>query len=94
MKNPYDIIRTARLTEKGTRLSEAHNQYIFEVAPQATKVDIKRAVEAIFKKKVDRVNTMRVQGKKKRLRTQNYGLTNSWKKAVITLKEGETLDLV
>jgi len=94
MRNPYDIIRTARLTEKGTRLTEEHNQYVFEVDTQATKIEIKQAVEAIFKKKVARVNTMRVLGKARRLRTAAAGRTNHWKKAVVTLKEGEKLDLV
>lgn len=94
MKNPYDIIRTARLTEKGTRLSEAHNQYTFEVDPKATKVEIAQAFEAIFKKKVARVNTSRVTGKLRRQRTAAAGRTNHWKKAFVTLKEGEKLDLV
>ncbi len=66
MRNPYDIIRTARLTEKGTRLTEEHNQYVFEVDTHATKIEIKQAVEAIFKKKVERVNTMRILGKARR----------------------------
>ncbi|MDX6767633.1 MAG: 50S ribosomal protein L23 [Candidatus Methylacidiphilales bacterium] len=94
MRNPYDIIRTARLTEKGTRLTEEHNQYVFEVDTAATKVEIKQAVEAIFKKKVQRVNTLRVLGKARRQRTAAAGSTSNWKKAIVTLKDGERLDLV
>lgn len=94
MRNPYDIIRTARLTEKSARLTEALNQYVFEVDPKATKIEIAHAVETIFKKKVQRVNTSRVTGKSRRLRTAAAGRTNHWKKAVVTLKDGEKLDLV
>jgi large subunit ribosomal protein L23 len=94
MRNPYDIIRTARLTEKGARLSESLNQYVFEVDPKATKIEIAHAVETIFKKKVQRVNTARVTGKTRRQRTAAAGRTNHWKKAYVTLKEGEKLDLV
>lgn len=94
MRNPYDIIRTARLTEKSARLTEAFNQYVFEVDPKATKIEIAHAVETIFKKKVQRVNTSRVTGKSRRLRTAAAGRTNHWKKAVVTLKDGEKLDLV
>ena len=93
MRNPYDIIHTARLTEKGTALAEKHNKYVFEVDVKATKVEIAHAVESVFKKKVAKVNTLRVSGKKKRLRTAHFGRTNSWKKAIVTLKEGEKLDL-
>ncbi|MEM9444285.1 MAG: 50S ribosomal protein L23 [Verrucomicrobiota bacterium] len=93
MRNPYDIIKTARVTEKATALTERYNQYIFEVDSRATKQEIRFAVEKIFSKSVQSVNTMRVQGKKKRERTANFGRTNHWKKAIITLKEGESIDL-
>ncbi|MEM9399298.1 MAG: 50S ribosomal protein L23 [Verrucomicrobiota bacterium] len=94
MRNPYDIIKTARITEKATALTERHNQYVLVVDRKATKQEISFAVEKIFKKNVERVNTMQVRGKKKRERTANFGRTNHWKKAIITLKEGESLDLV
>jgi large subunit ribosomal protein L23 len=94
MRNPYDIIRTARLTEKGTRLAETLNQYVFEVDTKATKIEIAHAVEVIFKKKVERVNTARMHGKLRRQRTAAAGRTNHWKKAVVTLKQGDKLDLV
>lgn len=94
MRNPYDIIRTARITEKSTGLTEETNSYVFEVDPGATKLEISKAIQTIFKKKVERVNTMNVRGKKKRLRTAQYGRKPHWKKAIVTLKEGETIDLV
>ena len=94
MKNPYDIIQTARITEKSGALAEKHNQYVFKVSRDATKQDIRYAIEEVFKKKVARVNTLRVTGKKKRERTANYGRKPSWKKAIVTLKAGEKLELI
>ncbi|MDR1146836.1 MAG: 50S ribosomal protein L23 [Verrucomicrobiales bacterium] len=94
MKNPYDIIKTARITEKAGALTERHNQYVFKVDRAATKLDIKYAIEEIFKKKVKSVNTLRVTGKKKRERTANYGRKPSWKKAMVTLKAGDKLELI
>ncbi|MGF1678995.1 MAG: 50S ribosomal protein L23 [Candidatus Methylacidiphilales bacterium] len=94
MKSPYDIIKTARITEKSTALTAATNSYVFEVDPKATKLEIASAVQTIFKKKVERVNTLNVRGKKKRLRTAHFGRKNHWKKAIVTLKEGESIDLV
>lgn len=94
MRNPYDIIRTARLTEKSARLAESQNQYVFEVDPKANKIEIAHAVETIFKKKVQSVNTARVSGKLRRQRTAAAGRTNHWKKAYVTLQDGEKLDLV
>jgi len=94
MRNPYDIIKTARITEKSTGLTELNNSYVFEVDPKATKLEVASAIQIIFKKKVAKVNTLNVQGKKKRLRTAHYGRKPHWKKAIVTLKEGESLDLV
>lgn len=93
MRSPYDIIRTARITEKGTTLNQL-GQYLFEVDRKATKQEIKGAVETIFKKKVVRVNTIQVKGKFKRSRTGHPGRQAHMKKAIITLKPGEKLDLV
>ena len=87
-RDPYGIIQTLQVTEKGTRLG-ALNQYFFVVAPWANKPEIKRAVEELFKVKVARVNTLNCRGKKKKLRTMQYGMTSSWKRAVVTLKEGK-----
>jgi len=94
MKNPYDIIKTARVTEKAGNLTEKLNKYVFEVERTATKLDIRRAVETIFKKKVSAVNTLRVTGKKKRERTASFGRKPSWKKAIVTLRDGEKIDLI
>lgn len=94
MKDNYDVIETVVLSEKATLLSEKHNQYVFRVNRRANKIQIKQAVEQIFKKKVAEVNTMNFDGKKKRERRADFGRTAHWKKAVVTLKEGEKLDLV
>jgi large subunit ribosomal protein L23 len=94
MKESFDHIQTVILTEKATLLSEKHNQYVFRVSPRANKIDIKRAVEELFKKTVVDVNTANFAGKKKRERTASFGRRAHWKKAVVTLKEGEKLDLL
>lgn len=94
MREPHDVIKELMVTEKGTRLSETQNQYLFKVARYANKVDIKRSVEQLFKVQVERVNTLNQTGKLKRERSLQYGRTARWKKAVVTLKEGQTIDLV
>ena len=93
MKEGRTIIRKLLLTEKGTHLTEKENQYLFRVDPSANKIEIKNAVEKIFNVKVTKVNTMNRQGKHKRLRSMSYGMTSAWKRAVVTLKEGEKIDL-
>ena len=93
MRDPYDIVINPRVTEKGTALAEA-GQYVFKVATDATKVEIKYAIKQIFKKDAVRVNTLNVLGKKKRERTRNFGKKPDWKKAIVTLKAGEKIDLV
>ena len=94
MKEPFDIIRTIRLTEKSTVLTDKGNKYVFEVNPAANKLEIKAAVESLFQKKVVSVNTANYAGKKKRERRADFGRRAHWKKAIVTLKEGEKLDLV
>lgn len=94
MNESFDHIQTVILTEKATLLSEKHNQYVFRVSPRANKIEIKRAVEQLFKKTVLDVRTANYAGKKKRERTASFGRRAHWKKAVVTLKEGEKLDLV
>ncbi|MCK5675592.1 MAG: 50S ribosomal protein L23 [Verrucomicrobia bacterium] len=94
MKDIYQVIQKVLLTEKGTRLSEQENQYIFRVNPASNKAEIKRAVEEFFKVKVVAVNTMNRQGKKKRQRTASAGRAAAWKRAVVTLAEGSTIDFV
>ena len=94
MNEPYDLIQTVQLTEKASLLSEKLNKYVFRVSPRANKVQIKAAVELLFKKKVVAVNTCNYAGKKKRERTASFGRKAHWKKAIVTLKEGEKIDLV
>lgn len=94
MKDVYDIIDRAHLTEKATLLSEKHNKYVFRVHPGANKIQIKRAVESLFKKTVLDVNTSNYAGKLKRQRTVHYGRRPHWKKAIVTLKEGDKIALV
>ncbi len=91
--NSTDVIKTARLTEKGTRQGEKLNQYTVVADPRANKQQIKRAVEELFKVKVVRVNTMNVRGKFRRQRTAAAGKDPDWKKAVVTLKEGDKIVL-
>ena len=94
MNEVHDHIQSVLLTEKATLLSEKLNKYVFRVSPAANKIQIKRAIEVIFKKKVVDVNTANYAGKKKRERKADFGRRPHWKKAIVTLKEGEKLDLV
>lgn len=90
MKDPSAVIRTLQVTEKGSRLTSAENKYFFLVDPGANKLEIRRAVESLFKVRVARVNTMNYQGKRKRHpRMQRAGATSAWKRAIVTLKEGK-----
>jgi large subunit ribosomal protein L23 len=93
MKYPGSIIKKIQITEKGTALSEKENKYLFRVDPAANKMEIKQAVEKYFKVAVSKVNTMRYMGKMKKNRASRYGRTSSWKRAVVTLKEGSKIDL-
>jgi large subunit ribosomal protein L23 len=94
MNDPFDIIETASLTEKSSFLSEKQNKYVFRVRPRANKIQIKQAIEKLFQKKVVDVNTCNYAGKKKRERRADFGRKSHWKKAIVTLKEGEKIDLV
>ncbi len=94
MKDAADVIQQVLLTEKGTRLSENQNKYLFRVSMKANKVEIKRAVEELFSVRVMDVNTMRRKGKKKRERTANYGTTAAWKRAVVTLQADDSISLI
>ena len=85
----YDVLKALVRTEKGTEL-EAQRKYIFRGAGNATKIDVKRAVGEIYKVKVQDVNTFVVPGKLKRVR-QKAGYTSDWKKAVVTLQEGQKI---
>ena len=94
MRDNFDIIQTASLTEKASLLSEKQNKYVFRVSPHANKIQIKQAIEKLFGKKVVAVNTANYAGKKKRERRADFGRKAHWKKAVVTLKEGDKIDLV
>jgi large subunit ribosomal protein L23 len=91
--NAFEVIRTVRLTEKGTRQSEKYNQYTVVADPRANKTQIRQAVQELFKVKVTRVNTLNVRGKSRRLRTLQAGQAPNWKKAIVTLKEGDKIVL-
>ncbi len=94
MNEHFDIIQTASLTEKSSLLGEKQNKYVFRVSPRANKIQIKQAIEKLFGKKVIDVNTCNYAGKKKRERHADFGRKNHWKKAIVTLKEGDKIDLV
>jgi large subunit ribosomal protein L23 len=87
----YEVLRRPVVSEKNTILLE-HNKYTFEVAPEANKPQIKDAVEKAFKVQVTSVNVIHVPGKMRRAGRQR-GMTPSWKKAVVTLREGDKIDL-
>ncbi len=87
----YDIIRKPIITEKSTMASE-HNQVIFEVATNATKPEIKSAIEELFKVKVKAVNTILTKGKSKKFRGRPYRRSDT-KKAIVTLVEGHSIDV-
>lgn len=91
MSSPYDVIKTLLHTEKGSRL-EGDGCYQFLVDKKATKVDIGRAVEKIYKVKVTDVNTMVIRGKMKRVRAQ-LGKKPDWKKAFVRLAEGQKIEV-
>ena len=93
MNEPYDIVETASLTEKSTLMSEKQNKYVFRVNPRANKIQIKDAVQRLFQKKVVNVNTCNYAGKQKRVRGP-LGRRAHWKKAIVTLAEGEKIELV
>ena len=86
-----DVIIRPVLSEKSTALSE-ENKYVFQVARNANKHLIKKAIKEIFNVNPTKVNVMKVRGRRKRVRYQ-YGYTTSWKKAIITIPEGEKIEL-
>jgi len=90
MKDSYQIILRPIITEKSTRLKEKNREVCFEVARKANKTEIKKAVEQLFKVKVDRVRTQSITGKWRRL-GRNQGKTGDWKKAYVKLREGEKM---
>ena len=91
MKSPYDTVLSLLRTEKGTELLPL-NKYIFLVDMQANKLQIKQAIEQIYKVKVTQVNTTKARGKTKRVRFKQ-GKTADWKKAIVTLKAPDKIEV-
>lgn len=91
MNTCYDIVKTLVRTEKGTAL-EPQRKYLFQVARGSNKIEIRKAIEEIYAVKVQAVNTTFVHGKLKRVR-QEEGKTTSWKKAIVTLREGHKIEV-
>jgi large subunit ribosomal protein L23 len=91
--NNFEIIKTVRLSEKGTRQSDLLNQYTVVADTRANKTQIRKAVQDLFKVKVVKVNTLNVRGKARRQRTSQAGRAPNWKKAIVTLKAGDKISL-
>ena len=92
MKDPRLVVKKALITEKGTVLRELRNQYVFEVARDANRIEILRAVEVIFSVKVRDVRTMQMRGKVMR-QGRFVGKKSDWKKAVVTLMPDQKIEL-
>lgn len=91
MKNLYQVLIRPIITEKSTQNKDKHNQVAFAVHPDANKIEVRQAVEKLLHKKVEKVQVLVVPGKKKRV-GRNQGKRPNWKKAVVTLREGEHLE--
>lgn len=89
--NIFDVLRAPKMSEKTLSLKEEANQFAFEVDQRVNKIQIKESIEKSFTVSVLKVRTMNVRGKKKRL-GRYQGLKSSWKKAIVTLKEGDTIE--
>ncbi len=93
MKNLYTVVKRPLFTEKGSALKESDNKLLIEVAIDSNKLEIKKAIEEIFKVKVEKVATIKSHGKWKRY-GKSIGKRSDRKKALITLKKGEKLDFI
>lgn len=91
--NAFEVIKSVRLTEKGAIQAEKANQYTVVADARANKVQIRQAVQELFKVKVLKVNTLNARGKARRQSTKQAGWTSDWKKAIVTLKEGDKISL-
>jgi large subunit ribosomal protein L23 len=89
----YNVLIRPVVTEKANLLTDSANKYIFEVAENANKAQIKEAIEVIFDKKVIKVNTMIVPAKRGMRGRRAYVRSTQWKKAIVTLEPGETIEL-
>jgi large subunit ribosomal protein L23 len=92
MAELHDILLRPIITEKSTRLMDDDNTYVFQVGLSANKIQVKRAIEALYGVSVVDVRTLRVRGKSKRF-GRHYGKRSNWKKAYITLAEGDALNI-
>lgn len=93
MKHPAQVIIRPLITEKGTMLRFNQNQYLFEVAGDATKIDIKNALKALYGVDVLQVRTMWVKPKPRRLgATRRMGYTRKWKKAIVSIRPDQTIE--
>ena len=92
MKDPYSVVKRPLITEKGMSIA-AMGKYAFEVAVSSNKIEIADAVHKIFSVDVVKVNTLRVKGKSKRMGRYPEGKTSDWKKAYVTVKSGQRIDI-
>jgi len=93
MKEAYQLIQKIHISEKATLIAEKLNHYVFRVSPGVNKIEIKNAIQTLFKKNVIGVRTMQYAGKKKRERRADFGRRAHWKKAIVSLAPGEKIDL-
>ena len=89
----FAVLRAPRVSEKTVRLQELSNQYVFEVSNDATKADVKAAVEQLFDVKVETVNVVNVKGKGKAFKNR-IGRRGDWRKAYVKLAEGQSIDVM
>ncbi len=92
MRNSHDVIRRPVITEKAGDAKDQENKITFAVDPRSNKLEVKRAVEEIFKVTVEKVNILNTKGKVKRL-GKNLGHRPGWKKAIVTLKKGDSIEV-
>lgn len=90
MSKYHSIIKYPSITEKNTAMRQTQNKYVFEVSKTSNKPEIKEAVEKIFNVSVESINTIVVKGKQKRM-GRNVGYKSDWKKAIVKIKEGQTI---
>ena len=88
----FSVLLAPRISEKTARLQEVSNQYVFEVSNDATKADVKVAVEQLFDVKVESVNVVNVKGKSKSFRSRS-GRRGDWRKAYVRLADGQSIDV-
>lgn len=90
-EDPRDIIQSPIISEKNTYLLQKENKYVFRVPLKVNKVQIRNAVEDLFKVKVEKVSTIHVRGKKRKWRGRTVGKTSTYKKAMVKLRQGEII---